>query len=307
MPDIDPHRRRVLAFLATSALYAALSPARAAAAPTGPHRSALAALEAANGGRLGVFVVDGTQPGRSLAHRADEAFGLCSTFKLLLAAAVLREADAGRLSLDEELRFDESDLVPHAPVLAPLLAQGRIRIEAAAEATQTTSDNVAANLLLRRLGGTGAFTALLRAMGDERTRIDRFEPEMNFVPAGELRDTTTPRAMASTVARLFTGGLLSAPAQAKLKQWMIATRTGLARLRAGLPADWSVGDKTGTANSERGLMPNKHNDVAVVWGLRPAPIVIAAYYEADGAYVPTRERDDAVLAEVGRIVAGWIG
>ncbi|HWS26009.1 MAG TPA: class A beta-lactamase [Xanthomonadales bacterium] len=265
---------------------------------------ALAELERASSGRLGVFLLD-TDSGRSTGHRSDERFGMCSTFKLLLAAAILREADAGRLQLDTFIEYGKADLVPHAPVTGANLDQGRMRIGALAEAAQLTSDNVAANLLLRVLGGPQGFTAILRQMGDAVTRIDRLEPEMNLVPAGELRDTTTPRAMAQSVARIMTGDLLSVSARDRLAAWMIATETGKKRIRAGLPAAWRAGDKTGTGVAPG--MPNKHNDVAIVWPPGRAPVVIAAYFEASQHFENTRPEDDALLAQVGRIATSWIG
>ena len=264
---------------------------------------ALAELERAAGGRLGVHLLDSGKV-RELGRRSDQRFGMCSTFKLPLAAAILREADAGRLSLDDELEYGEKDMVAHAPVTTEHLQAGRMKIGALAEAAQKTSDNVAANLLIRKLGGPQAVTALFRDMGDTVTRIDRMEPEMNLVVGDEERDTTTPRAMAHLVARLMTGKLLKPASRAQLAEWMVATTTGLKRIRAGLPADWKAGDKTGTAVSEK--MPNKHNDVAVIWLPERKPIVIAAFYEADAHYDKMRPEDDAVLAEVGRIASGWI-
>lgn len=178
-----------------------------------------------------------------------------------------------------------------------------MRIVDLAQAAQTTSDNVAANLLMRQLGGPTGVTTLLRELGDTQTRLDRWEPEMNLVTPGEVRDTTTPQAMAHTVHRLFDGDTLSPASTDLLRQWMIATTTGKARLRAGLPGDWIVGDKTGTGIAAD--MANKHNDVAVVWsGDRPV-LIIAAYFEADGHYDHMRPTDDAVLAQVGRVVADW--
>ena len=292
-------RRALLGFLSTSALYFALpTPARSAAA--GPLAQRLAELEARHGGRLGVQVCGGDVPAGA-GHRADERFGMCSTFKLLLAAVVLRQAQQGRIDLNTSVRFGKADLVPYAPVIEQHLDTGALSIRELAHAAQTTSDNVAANLLLRELGGPQGFTARLRELGDTVTRLDRIEPAMNAVPTGEERDTTTPRAMAETVHRLFTTDLLDAPSKQLLKAWMIETRTGLRRLRAGLPADWAVGDKTGTGIAPG--MANKHNDVAVVWRADRPPLVIAAYWESDGHYPKMRAEDDAVLAEVGRLVA----
>lgn len=306
--SMNPDRRLLLSFGASSLLLAGFGSARARPASAGASTTmqALAELERARGGRLGVCMLDTARPRQMLGHRLDERFGMCSTFKLLLAAALLREHAEGRIDAHELLAFSDADRVPHMPVIDTALASGQSELSllALAEATQKTSDNAAANLLIRRLGGPPAVTALWRAMGDEHTRIDRYEPEMNRVPEGELRDTTTPRAMASTVARLFSDEtLLPTDARERLAGWMRETRTGLNRLRAGLPEAWRPGDKTGTGYSEG--MPNKHNDVAVAWPPGRAPLVIAAYYEADGHYPRMRDEDNAVLAEVGRIATVW--
>ena len=296
-------RRQVVLGLSGVALGAAL-PAR----PTerDPRAASLAALEAAAGGRLGVHALD-TATGREHSWRADEPFGMCSTFKLPLAALVLHDADAGRLDLQEFVPYGAADMVAFAPVTRKFMARGGMTLGALAEATQKTSDNVAANLLLRRFGGPEGFTARLRQIGDDVTRLDRFEPDMNLVPRGELRDTTTPRAMVQTLKRMLVDPWLRADSRATLLAWMRETQTGLSRVRGGLPADWPAGDKTGTAQWER--MPNKINDLALFWPTRPGigmrgPVIVAAFYEAPDHFDPMRAEDEAVLAAVGRIVAG---
>jgi beta-lactamase class A len=287
---VKVHRRLLL----QTPLVLAATPAR------GGVNDALAALERRAGGRLGVAVLD-TASGVRAGHRMGERFGMTSTFKLLLAAAVLQHADAER-----RIAFTEADLVPHSPVVLEHLARGgsMTAIELA-EATQKTSDNAAANLLLRHLfGGPAGWTAWLRRQGDAVTRLDRYETAMNRVPPGEVRDTTTPSAIAATSARLLVGGGLDRPAAARLIAWMEATRTGSRRLRAGLPTGWRAGDKTGTAMDES--MPDKINDVAIVWPPGRAPWMLAAYYEGPRhGSARLRPEDEAVLAEVGRIVSAW--
>lgn len=296
-----PTTRRQLLLALTGLTAAALSPTASAAATV---RHLLAVLERRHGGRLGVHALD-TETGRRLGWRADERFALCSTFKLLLAGLVLREHGAGRLDGDAPIAFSEADLVPHAPVIGERLKAGVTALSALelARATQQTSDNVAANLLIRELGGPEAVTAAFRAMGDAVTRLDRLEPAMNRVEPGDSRDTTTPRAIADTTARLLTGDLLDAASRDRLALWMVDTTTGLRRIRAGLPEHWRAGDKTGTVLIED--LGDQYHDVAAVWPPGRAPIVIAAYY-ATGRHHPTvRAEDEAVLAEVGRIVAAW--
>jgi beta-lactamase class A len=273
-----------------------------ARAQTGGESRTLSALEARAGGRLGVCILD-TQTGRHIGNRLDERFAMCSTFKLPLAAVVLREADRGRLRLDERIAFSEKDMLSHAPVTGKHLTEGGMTIVALAEAAQVTSDNVAANLLIRRLGGPAAFTTLLGALGDRVTRLDRYEPTMNLVLPGEVNDTTTPRAMAMTISQCLTGGLLTSKSRDLLVSWMIATQTGSKRIRAGLPKDWRSGDKTGTATAA--TMTDKCNDVAVAWPPGKAPMIVAAYFDSAVTSAETRDEDQAVLAEVGRIAAAW--
>lgn len=301
MKPPDPRRRALLQASLSVAVLGLAAPARSAPPAAA---ASLPALEKRAGGRLGVFALEhGT--GRRLEWRSDERFGLCSTFKLLLAAAVLREADAGRLDLDAVLPYGPQDMVAHAPVTQRHLARGGMGIVELAEATQTTSDNVAANLLIRRLGGPERVTALFRDLGDDTTRIDRLEPQMNFVPPGEVRDTTTPRAIATALQGLMMGTTLSLASRARLRDWMIATRTGMRRIRAGIPPDWIAGDKTGTAFAQG--MPNMYNDVAALWPAGGPALFVAAYYEAQDHTDSIRARDEAVLADVGRIVARWVG
>ncbi len=230
---------------------------------------------------------------------------MCSTFKLPLTGVILAEIDAGRMKADQWVPYTQADIVPVHPVTGPNLPKGGMKLIDLAEGAQKTSDNVAANLMLRLLGGPTGFTAKLRAMGDSVTRLDRFEPAMNLVMPGEEHDTTTPADMARLVARLTTGRLLKPASRELLIDWMADTKTGSKRIRAGLPATWRSGDKTGTASDDRpNGMVNKYNDVAIAFPSGRAPIVIAAYLDAAAHFDTIRPEDEAILAEVGRIAAG---
>jgi beta-lactamase class A len=252
--------------------------------------------------RLGVCLLD-TVTGETAGHRMDEYFAMCSTFKLALVAACLREAERGRLDLDRVLAYTEADLLPWAPATRKHLASGGMSIAALAQAAQELSDGVAANLLVRHLGGPAAVTAKFRDMGDSVTRLDRYEPELGLVLSADLRDTTSPLAMAQLVARITTGDLLKPESRERLLLWMQNTATGPHRLRAGLPAEWRPGNKTGTGRAEG--TTNKCNDVAIAFPPGRAPIVIAAYFDS-GEYTPQVERrHEAVLADVGRLAAEW--
>lgn len=297
-------RRELLSSAVALGLFACARGRRRPDAPVGP--SPYAALEGR--GQLGVAIYD-LADGAVIGHRLDQRFAMCSTFKLVLAAMVLERAAAGALSLAQPLRYSAEDLVFHAPVTgeawktasAAGATAAEISIGDAARAAQLTSDNVAANLLIRALGGPAAVTAYCRARGDQVTRLDRLEPEMNAVPPGDERDTTSPRAMATLVAGLLGPDGLPAPERATLRGWMLETQTGLARLRAGLPSGWVAGDKTGTFLADH--LTARVNDVA--WIERPgaAPLVVAAYYDTGEIVDEVRDRDQAVLAAVGRQVA----
>jgi beta-lactamase class A len=249
-----------------------------------------------------VCILD-THGGGHIGHRINERFGMCSSFKLPLAAVVLNEADHGRLRLDEVIPYTKADVIGHAPIAEKNLARGAMTVEEMAQAAQEQSDNTAANLLLKRLGGPSGFTMALRQLGDSVTRLDRFEPELNWVQPGEVHDTTTPRAMAQFLSQVLTGSLLKSASQHKLIGWMIDTQTGAARLRAGLPKQWRAGDKTGTYWGKDA--PNRINDVAITWPPNRAPVIITAYWVSPVFTDDLRDEDQAVLAEVGAIAARW--
>lgn len=268
------------------------------AAPPAPSMtSRLAALEARVGGRLGVAVVD-TGTGRRLDHRGDERFPLCSTFKVLLAGAVLARVDRGLERLDRPLPYGPADLLEHAPVTQAHVSEGRLTVAELCAATLVVSDNTAANLLLRTLGGPGAITAFARTLGDGDTRLDRMEPDLNEARPGDPRDTTTPCAMVGALQALLLGSTLEPSSRQRLEGWMVAATTGLTKLRAGLPAGWTAGDKTGSGG--RGTL----NDVALIRPPGRAPLLVAAYLTDSRAGLGDRE---AALAEVGRLVAEAFG
>jgi beta-lactamase class A len=256
----------------------------------------LAALEADQALRLGVAVLD-AETGRVTGHRTGERFGLCSTFKLFLAGLVLQATDRGELTLEDSIAIQDTDIVPPSPVAGPFVGKS-LPVGVLAEGAQKTSDNAAANLLMRKLGGPYGVTQRLRALGDQETRLDRYEPEMNLVIGNDPRDTSTPEAVAATTARLVLGDVLHPASRAKLARWMEETQTGLKRLRAGAPAGWRIGDKTGTGYGPG--RPSRINDIAVVWPPHRAPLVVAAYLEMPSAddFVPAHE---AVLADAMRI------
>jgi beta-lactamase class A len=250
-------------------------------------------LENTSGGRLGVATLD-TGSGVQSGHRAGERFPMCSTFKLLAVAAVLARADRGRERLDRPIAFGTSDLLEYAPVTRARVAEGSMSIADLCEAAITVSDNTAANLLLATVGGSAGLTAYARSLGDRITRLDRVEPALNEAAPGDPRDTTTPAAMLGDLKVLLVGTALSRSSREKLIAWLVATKTGDRRLRAGVPRGWRVGDKTGSG--EHGTT----NDVGIIWPPGRDPLLIAAYLTNTSRAVAERE---AVLANIARSVA----
>lgn len=249
----------------------------------------LARLERVHGGRLGVAVLD-TGSDERVSRRGDERFLLCSTFKLLLVAAVLARVDRDQEQLERRVVFGHSAVLDWAPVTSRHVGAPGLTISRLCEAAIELSDNTAANLLLASVGGPAAVTAHVRGLGDRLTRLDRIEPALNR-PDGD-KDTTTPAAMLGDMRGILLGNSLSEASRERLTRWLIACRTGADALRAGLPPGWRVGDKTGSGDTA-------NNDVAIAWPPRRKPVLVTAYYDHPRADAAARS---SVLAEVGRIV-----
>jgi beta-lactamase class A len=257
----------------------------------------LVEIERRVGGRLGVAALD-VDTGRRLAYRPDERFPMCSTFKWLLAAQVLARVDRGEERLDRRVPYDEKDLLEYAPVARDHLGEGSLSVSALCAAAVQVSDNTAANLLLSSVGGPGGLTGYVRSLGDSVTRLDRTEPELNAAVPGDPRDTTTPAAMVANLRHVLLGSELSKASRQRLVDWLVGCTTGAAKLRAGLPGSWRVGDKTGMGAN------GTTNDVAIVWPVRRKPLLVAAYLTECAA--PETEGNGA-LAGVGHLLTDWVG
>jgi beta-lactamase class A len=254
-------RRNLL--LALSAL-----PFAAAARPRAGN-AGFAALERELHGELGVAVID-SATGRTLGHRQEQRFPMCSTFKTVLAAAVLARADEMPGLLDRRLPLPKDRFVDYSPITGKHIDEEMPVAQLCAAALQY-SDNTASNTLLRELGGPAALTRYARALGDGRFRLDRWETELNSATPGDERDTTTPLAMARTLQKLLLLDGLPPARQGQLRDWMLGNTTGDTRIRAAVPAGWQVADKTGTGSY------GSANDIAVIYPLGRAPIVLAIY------------------------------
>ena len=281
-----------------------LAASTAACIPPGPGMSGrlasqLRIVEASANGNLGAAIYD-TGTGLFVSHNGFARFPHASSFKLSLAALVLKRIQAGTLDGSRVVAWLESALLGNSPFTTERVGQGATLRELA-EAAQKQSDNTAANVLLEQVGGPEALTAFWRSLGDGKSQLDRYEPELNHVPSGEITDTTTPDAMTKTVAELVYGDALDPADRNTIRQWMIDTSTGLTRVRAGLPDGWIAGDKTGTS-----LWPGMRSVYVDIGFAEPpghAPLTYAAYFRANEQHLKIEPSALAVLADVGRVIA----
>ena len=289
-------RRRVLLTAASMASFAATRPVGALAA-SDPIETVVAAAEARLGARIGVAVLD-DETGRAWNHRAAERFPLTSTFKALAGAALLARVDRGEETLDRRVVFAATDLVTWSPTTEKRVGEPGMTLAEIAEAAITLSDNTAGNLLLKAIGGPAGLTTFLRGLGDDATRLDRWETDLNEAALGDPRDTTTPAAAARTLRDLMLGKALTPASRAKLAEWLLGDRVGDALLRAGLPKSWKIADKTGAGgNGARAV-------VAVVWPPERKSLTIAVYVAETKATMAER---NAAIAEIGAAIARSIG
>ena len=291
---VSANRRLFLAGLA-----AAIASLRArAATPSDDPRLALtsqrlAAIEERSGARLGVFVID-TETGRTLEHRAGERFPMCSTFKLLAAAAALKRVDDGAERLDRVVAYGPGDLLEYAPVTKAHVAEGGMTLADLCAAAIDWSDNTAADLVLAAIGGPAGFTQFARSLGDSVTRLDRNEPGLNEATPGDERDTTSPRVMADDMRRVLLGDALSEASRRRLEAWLIDDKVGDKRLRAGLPPGWRIGDKTGSGDH------GTANTIAIIRPPERAPIIATVYLTESSAPMDAR---NAIHKEIGALIA----
>ena len=253
----------------------------------------IAAIETRTGGRIGVAALD-TSNGKGIDYRPEERFPMCSTFKFLAAAAVLKRVDDKQEKLERFVSYDAKDILEYAPVTKEHLKDGGMTLGALCAAAIEQSDNTAGNLLLNAIGGPTGLTNFVRALGDRVTRLDRIEPELNSAIPGDERDTTTPAAICSDMQRLLLDDALSEASQHQLEDWLRRNKTGGLMIRAGVPQTWSVGDKTGRGAN------GATNDIAIMRPPNRPPILLAIYSVGSTATANDRA---AAIAEVAKMVA----
>ncbi|MEU6331771.1 class A beta-lactamase [Streptomyces sp. NPDC047049] len=269
---------------------AATKPAAAAQSFAGEFKK----LEQRFDARLGVYAID-TGTGREVAYNDGERFAHASTFKALAAGAVLRRHSPN--GMDKVIRYSKGDLVDYSPITEKHVGAG-MTLRELCDAAVRFSDNTAGNLLFDALGGPKGLNAALKGIGDHVTRMERREPELNRWAPGEQRDTSTPRALAKDLRAFVLGDVLGKGERAQLAKWLRTNTTGDELIRAGMPKNWKVGDKTG-AGSTYGT----RNDIAVVWRPHAAPVVVAIMSRRSTADAPY---DNKLIAEAASVVAGTL-
>ncbi|MFJ2592535.1 class A beta-lactamase [Streptomyces erythrochromogenes] len=302
---MEQTRRAVLTLGAGVALTAAL-PAGAARAATPPVPGKpggggeavrqLRALEREYGARVGAYARD-TGTGRTVVYRADELFPMCSVFKTPAAAAVMRDLDRDGEFLARRIHYTQEDVTSAgggSVTGRPENVAGGLTVAELCSAAIAQSDNGAANLLLRELGGPTAITRFCRSVGDRTTRLDRWEPELNSAEPSRVTDTTSPRAIARTYGRLVLGDALTPRHRELLTRWLVSNTTSGDRFRAGLPRDWVIGDKTGAGSY------GTNNNVGIAWPPGRPPVELAVLTTKPDAAAP---RENALVARAAEALA----
>ncbi len=252
--------------------------------------------------RLGVVLHD-LASGRIWAHKADQRFPMCSTFKALAAAAVLARADRGDETLARRVVIQPSDLVTYSPVTKEHVGGDGMPIGEICAAAIATSDNTAGNLMLKAIGGPQGLTAFLRSIGDTTSRLDRWETELNEAKPGDPRDTTTPAALTATMQALALGTVLTAKSRDILVGWLLGNKVGDTKVRAGVPKDWRVGDKTGAGEF------GTNNDTGIIWPPNRKPVLFTFLMTETAAPVSDKNAGMAEMARalVAALAAGKPG
>jgi beta-lactamase class A len=230
-----------------------------------PINERIAALERRHNAYVGLFAAD-LDGGRSISHRGQEAFAMCSTFKGYAAARVLQMVDGGQLTLNHEVFVDSAAIVANSPRTAPR-AGSEMTLDELCQAALQVSDNTAGNLLLKTIGGPPAVTAFARSIGDPSSRLDRWETELNSAVPGDPRDTSTPEALGGGHRNLLAGDVLAPQQSRQLEDWMRANETS--SMRVGLPPGWTSADKTGSGDY------GSTNDVGVAYGSAGQRLLLA--------------------------------
>ncbi|EOO27147.1 beta-lactamase [Bacillus cereus VD133] len=228
---------------------------------------AFSQLEKKFDARLGVFAID-TGTNQTITYNADKRFAYASTHKALAVGALLQKKSLR--DLDQVIPYTQDDLVNYNPITKDHVNTG-MTLKDLCDASIRYSDNTANNLILKQIGGPKGMEQALRGIGDTVTNSERFEPELNVVnlEKGEIQDTSTPRAIATSLQAFTLGNALPKEKRTILINFLKGNTVGDTLIRAGVPKGWEVADKTGAGSY------GTRNDIAVIWPPNGKPIVLA--------------------------------
>lgn len=341
------HRRALLAVLGVSPILSLAACARdnpAVQARTPVIDAAIldagiaAIAERAQPGVLEV-ALQNLEGGEMWAWNGSRRFPMQSVFKLPLGAAALAEVDAGRLRLDEQIPLEEKDISPPLSAIGAAwpgrttYTVGDLLVAAVGE-----SDNTAADVLMKRIGGPGAVTAWLRSKDVREVRVDRYERELQMEASGmdsfriawkdwpafkaardalpearrraalerflaDPRDTTTATGMLTFLAKLSKGELLGPRSTIRLLRIMSESTTGANRLKAGLPPGATLAGKTGTSAPDLDVTAVT-NDVGILTLKDGRRYSVAVFLTLSPQAQVARE---AAIADVMRTIAKAVG
>lgn len=326
-------KRVLLLSVVPLALAACSSKAPPPEAPADAVTPALEALAAkAQPGTLGIAVMDlATRELRGV--NADRPMPMQSVFKLPLAIVVLDAVDRGQLSLDDKVTLTKEQLsVAHSPIADAFPGKSDYTVEELVRAAVAQSDNSAADILMKRIGGPAAVTQFFQRHNIPSFRLDRYEYELQpqlvglpefkgqwigmkafdeaqaAVPVetqraslriylADPRDRVTPADTVRLLALLADGKLLTPASTAKLMEILEGTVTGADRLKAGIPAGAKLFHKTGTGPTVDGVA-SATNDVGIIETPDGHRIAVAVYLA--GSNLPPEQRA-ALIAEAARV------
>ncbi|MBG6239715.1 beta-lactamase class A [Mycetocola sp. CAN_C7] len=296
----DPTRRGVLMLGASGLLATTLiATGRPVAAEEKQHGKgpglrrldrALSDLESETGVTIGVAA---GQHGRGpYTYRGGDAFPMCSLFKTLVVARLLRDHAYDDEFWKRRVSFREDQIVENS-IICDADEDRNMSVEELADAALRFSDNTAGNLLLELIGGPLQIGAYATSLGARSTRLDRWEPELNEAIPGDLRDTSTPSDIRKLYETVLLGEALSTLGQARLRAWMLRNATAGKRLGAALPPGSELADKTAAGGF--GVV----SDAGVVWQEGHTPLTIAVMTRTDDADAPN---DNSVVARAGKLI-----
>ncbi|TNH41791.1 class A beta-lactamase [Photorhabdus luminescens] len=242
--------------------------------------------------RIGVAVID-TASDKIVSYRGNERFPLNSTFKALLCGVLLSEVDKGKVALTDAIQFNKTELVEYSPVSEKFVAPASMNWQQLCSAAVSYSDNTAANLIAKKVGGPAAMNLFFSGLGDSVTHLDRYEPELNSAIPGDERDTTTPVAVSQTLQKLTLGEVLKPSSRQQLVEWMRDDKVADALLRSVLPAGWKIADKTGAGDY------GSRSIISIVWPKNSSPLIVAIYITQTEA---TIVQSNEAIARIGKIL-----